>query len=255
MSALLSLSALRVSLAGKRIVDEVALDVNAGEVVAILGANGTGKTTLLRASLGLLRRDGGAVSLNGADPLRLSPRERALRAAYLPQRPQAIWPISVEALVALGRFAHGAAPERLSPRDQAAVDAALASCALQHLRHRSMEQISGGEKARAHLARALAQQAPLLILDEPDAGLDPAQALALADILRAHAAAGGAVVFSSHDIALAARVADRIVVMKQGRVIASGAPALALSHAVISDAYGRAGSLQALNGKAVVVFD
>src|SRR5690606_33492329 len=125
----------------------------------------------------------GAITLGGDDPRPLSARQRALRAAYLPQRPQSIWPVSVEALVALGRFAHGAAPDRLSPRDQTAVDAAMEACALGPLRKRGMDQISGGEKARAHLARTLAQQAPLLLLDEPTAGLDPAQALGVAAIL------------------------------------------------------------------------
>ncbi|MBY0563621.1 MAG: ABC transporter ATP-binding protein [Hyphomonadaceae bacterium] len=255
MSALLSLTGLGVSLAGKRVLADVGFDVNRGEVVAILGANGAGKTTVLRASLGLLRRDTGEVSLGGADPSRLSARERALRAAYLPQRPQAIWPISVEALVALGRFAHGAAPERLSPRDQAAVDAAIVACSLQPLRTQSMEKISGGEKARAHLARTLAQQASLLVLDEPDAGLDPAQSLALADILRAHAAQGGGVLITTHDVALAARAAHRIMIMKDGRVVATGTPAEAITDEALATAYGRKGTLQTIEGKMLVVFD
>jgi iron complex transport system ATP-binding protein len=167
----------------------------------------------------------GEVKLGGASVQTLSARDRALRAAYLPQRPQTIWPISVEALVALGRFAHGSVPDRLGPEDQRAVDAAIDACALGGLRMRRMDEISGGEKARAHLARALAQHAPLLLLDEPTAGLDPAQALGVADVLRAHTKKGSAVVFSTHDIALAASVAHRVLLMKAGRIITQGSAA------------------------------
>jgi iron complex transport system ATP-binding protein len=254
MSAALSLANVRVSLGRRRVLERVSLEVCAGEIVALLGPNGAGKTTLMRAALGLAPHDGAAL-LAGAEPRALSARQRALRAAYLPQRPQAIWPISVESLVALGRFAHGAAPDRLAPRDQAAVDAALEACALTSLRGRRMDEISGGEKARAHLARALAQQAPLLVLDEPTAGLDPAQALAVADILRAHAGRGGAVLFSTHDVALAASVAQRVLLMREGRVVAEGAPHAALSPEALEAAYARKGRLERLGEAFVAVFE
>jgi iron complex transport system ATP-binding protein len=178
-----------------------------------------------------------------------------LRAAYLPQRPQSIWPINVEHLVALGRFAHGAAPDRLSAPDQAAVDAALEACALTALRSRRMDEISGGEKARAHLARALAQHAPLLVLDEPTAGLDPAQALSVADILTKHAASGGAVLFSTHDVALAARIAHQVVLLREGRVISAGAPLEALTPQTLEEAYARKGRLERVGDALVAVFD
>src|SRR5512134_3054287 len=165
MNALLALQSVNASLGRTRALEQVSLAVNAGEIVSLLGPNGAGKTTLIRASLGIVDAEGEIV-LGGDDPRTLTARRRALRAAYLPQRPQSIWPISVEALVALGRYAYGAAPDRLGPRDQAAVDAALQACSLDALRARRMDEISDGEKARAHLARALAQQAPLLMLDE-----------------------------------------------------------------------------------------
>jgi iron complex transport system ATP-binding protein len=185
----------------------------------------------------------------------LSARQRALRAAYLPQRPQAIWPLTVEAIVALGRFAYGAAPDRLGARDQAAVDAAIEACALGLLRKRRMDEISGGEKARAHLARALAQQAPLLALDEPTAGLDPSQALGVAEILRVHAAKGGAVLFSTHDITLAASVAHRVVLLSAGRVVAEGAPETALTAEALAAAYGRPARLQRVGAVLVALFE
>ena len=254
MSALLQLGGLAVTLGKTRALEAISLEIERGDIVALLGPNGAGKTTLLRAALGLIAHEG-ASHLGGSDARRLSARDRALRAAYLPQRPQSIWPLHVEALVALGRYAYGAAPQKLSARDQAAVDAAIEACALQALRMRRMDEISGGEKARAHLARALAQQAPLLLLDEPTAGLDPAQALGVAEILRAHAAGGGAVLFSTHDIALAAGVAQRVVLLGAGRSIAQGAPEDALKAGALRAAYGRDGRLERIAGVYAAIFE
>jgi iron complex transport system ATP-binding protein len=254
VSALLELVGASVLLGGRVVVGEVSLKVGRGDILALLGANGAGKTTLLRAALGLAPVEFGTVSLGGGDPMLLSARDRALLAAYLPQRPQSIWPVSVEHLVALGRYAHGAAPDRLSQRDQAAVDSALEACALTALRKRRMDEISGGEKARAHLARALAQQAPLLLLDEPTAGLDPAQALGVAEIMRKQAR-DGAVVFSTHDVALAARVAPRVVLLHQGHVIADGAPIEVLTPDALAAAYGRAGRLAQIGESVAAVFE
>jgi iron complex transport system ATP-binding protein len=254
MSALLELTGASVLLGGRVVVGEVSLTIARGEIVALLGANGAGKTTLLRAALGLAPVEFGTVSLMGANPALLSARARALRAAYLPQRPQAIWPVSVEHLVALGRYAHGAAPDRLGERDQSAVDEALEACALTALRKRRMDEISGGEKARAHLARALAQKAPLLVLDEPTAGLDPAQVLGVGDIMRTRAN-DGAILFSTHDVALAARVAQRVLLLEQGHVIAEGPPLQALTPEALATAYGRTGRLEQLGGGVAAVFE
>lgn len=254
MSALLSLREVSANLGATRALASVSLEIAAGEVVALLGPNGAGKTSLLRAALGLIAVSG-QISLGDRDPRTLSARERALRAAYLPQRPQSIWPISIEALVALGRFAHGAAPDRLAPQDRNAVDAAIEACQLTTLRKRRMDEISGGEKARAHLARALAQHAPLLLLDEPTAGLDPAQALGVAEIIRAHAARGGSVIVSTHDIALAAETAHRVVLMRSGRVLAEGAPAKALTPEALQAAYGRKARLERIGDSFAAIFD
>lgn len=253
MSAPLSLRNVSVRLSERAVLNDVSFEIKSGEIVAILGPNGAGKTTLLRASLGLVAAQGD-VELAGSAPQTLSARDRALRAAYLPQRPQSIWPVSVEDLVALGRFAYGVAPDRLREQDQRAVDEAIDACALQKLRTRRMDEISGGEKARAHLARALAQHAPLLLLDEPTAGLDPAQSLAVADILKRYAA-DRAVVLSTHDIGLALNVADRVVVMKAGSIIASGSPIETLTPAVLQAAYDRAARIEQIGDEAVVLFE
>ncbi|MGQ0534053.1 MAG: ABC transporter ATP-binding protein [Caulobacteraceae bacterium] len=255
MSVLLELNGATVLLGSRPVLDAISLTVSRGEIVTLLGPNGAGKTTLLRAALGLVDVEFGTAHLGDTEAVLLSARERALRAAYLPQRPQSIWPITVESLVALGRYAYGAAPDRLAPRDQAAVDAALEACALVPLRTRRMDEISGGEKARAHLARALAQQAPLLVLDEPTAGLDPAQALGAANIIRTQAEREGAVLFSTHDITLAATFAHRVVLLSDGRVLTEGAPETALTPDALERAYGRKGRLQRLGDALVATFD
>lgn len=255
MTVLLSLRDVRVGLCGREVLNGVSLQVGAGEIVALLGPNGAGKTTLLRTGLGLAPLASGEVLLGGLAPHGLSARGRALRAAYLPQRPQSIWPIRVDALVALGRYAHGGIPDRLGPRDRAAVDAAIQACALGGLRTRRMDELSGGEKARAHLARALAQETPLLLLDEPTAGLDPAQSLAVADILRARAAAGAGILFSTHDVSLAAATAQRVLLMRDGAPLAEGSPLSALTPATLESAYARRGRLERVGETFAAIFE
>ncbi len=254
MSVLLQMVGVSAALGATRALVDLSLSVQPGELIALLGPNGAGKTTLLRAALGFIAPQAGTVLLGDADPRALSSRTRARRAAYMPQQPSAAWPIPVESLVALGRFAHGGVPERLSVEDRRAVDAAIAVCDLERLRSRRMDELSGGERMRAHLARTLAQRAPLLLLDEPTAGLDPAQALGVAEILRVHAAKNGAVLFSTHDIALAANGADRVLLIQGGACIAEGAPATALNPEALERAYGRPGRLEDIKGGLVATF-
>lgn len=254
MSALFELEGVGVQMGATRALDGVSLVVRTGEVVVLVGPNGAGKTTALRAGLGLAPLSEGQARLGGVDLRALSPRQRALQAAYLPQRASVAWPISVERLVALGRFAHGAAPDRPRPPDQVAIDAALDACGLAALRARRMDQISGGERARAHLARALAQQAPLLVLDEPTANLDPAQSLAVGAILERHRAGGGAALVSTHDIGFAARIADRVAVMRGGRILAEGAPRMTLTPEALEAAFDRAGALVEAGGGVAAIF-
>jgi iron complex transport system ATP-binding protein len=254
VSALVSLTDVRVRLGAQEIVRGVSLKVSAGEIAALVGANGAGKSTLLRAALGILAPSAGEALLGDRSAHALSPRGRAALVAYLPQNPEAAWPISVFNLAALGRFAFGAAPHRMSQTDRAAIDRALAFTRMEDLQQRPVTALSGGERTRAHLARALAQAAPLLILDEPTASLDPAHALAVLDAMRAHVSGGGGVLFTTHDVAFAARAANAVHVMYEGRVIAAGAPADALTPASLAQAYGRAGKLAVLDGVPAAVF-
>lgn len=254
MSALLEIANAVVALGGRHVVHGMSLSIEPGDCVALLGPNGAGKSSLIRAGLGLIELAQGRARIFGADARSMAPDLRARRVAYLPQKPEAAWPVTVESIAALGRFAHGAAPNRLAPADAKAVDAALAACSLTALRKRRMDEISGGERVRAHLARTLAQGAPLLVLDEPTAGLDPAQSIAVADILIAHAAREGGVLFSTHDVSLAFRAAKRVLLMREGKLLADGAPRAALTPEALEAAYGRAARIVEENGAATALF-
>lgn len=220
------------------LVDDASLSLQTGELVAILGPNGAGKTSLLRALLGLTNIATGSSQLDGDDCSRLSAIERAKRISYLPQRRPLAWPNKVRDIVALGRFAHGAALGRLSPQDAEAVTAAVVSCDLESLADRNADSLSGGELARVHFSRAFAARAPLLIADEPTAALDPRHQLSIATLIRDFVDSGGGALVVLHDVALAARIADRLIWMRDGRIVASGTPAETLSSQIMADVYG-----------------
>jgi iron complex transport system ATP-binding protein len=209
-----------------------------GELVALLGPNGAGKTSLLKAALGLEKRSAGFTRLDGSDSAKLSPIERARRVAYLPQQRPLAWPNTVRDVVALGRYAYGAAPGRLSPEDAAAVDQALKRCDLTELTDRQTDTLSGGELARVHCARAFAADAPLLVADEPVAALDPRHQFRIMDIVREYVDGGCGALVVLHDISLAARYATRIVWMKDSRIVADGAPEDTLTPERLADIYG-----------------
>jgi iron complex transport system ATP-binding protein len=227
----LRLSDLGVRRGGRAILDRIDLTFRAGAFVALVGANGAGKTTLLRAAAGLLAPDEGSALLDGTDLRRLDVRARARRVAYLPQARPLAWPICVGDLVRLGRFAFG-------EEDEPAVAEALAACGLADLVERAATTLSGGELARAHVARALAPRTPALIADEPVAGLDPGHAWRILEALKARARAGALVIVSLHEPSLAGRFADRIVALADGRIAADGAPEQVLGPAFMAATYG-----------------
>jgi iron complex transport system ATP-binding protein len=234
----LALMGVSVAVGGAKVLSDVTLTVRPGEVVALLGPNGAGKTTLLRAALGLIAVDAGTVRLGGDDPRALPPAARARRCAYLPQTREASWPVRVRDVVALGRFAHGAAPHRLSPPDRAAVDEAIAACDLGPLSARRIDELSGGEQARVHIARALAAHAPLVLADEPAAALDPLHQDRVMRLLARFAREGGAALVVMHDPTLAARHADRLVWMAGGRIVNDGPPRATLTPDTLARVYG-----------------
>jgi iron complex transport system ATP-binding protein len=207
----LDLRDLTVRRGGREVLSGATLAVGPGEFVGLLGPNGAGKTTLLRAALGLEPHEG------QSNLARLGPERRARAAAFLPQGREIAWPVAVAEVVALGRAGLGDDGGR-------AVGAAMARLGLGSLAQRRADALSGGETARVLLARAIAQATPLLLADEPAAGLDPAAQIRCMALLADLAREGRAVVATVHDIALAARHCTRIVLMAGGRIVADGAP-------------------------------
>jgi iron complex transport system ATP-binding protein len=227
-----------VTVGGATLVSDASVSLKTGERVAILGPNGAGKTSLLRAMLGLVEIRNGSVLLDGHEVSGLSPVERARLVSYLPQRRPLAWPNKVRDIVALGRFAHGAALGRLGDQDAAAVDDAIHACSLDGLADRSADTLSGGEIARVHFARAIAAHAPLLIADEPTAALDPLHQLAIAKLMRDFVDAGGGTLVVLHDVVLAARYADRLIWMRGGSIVADGSAADTLTAELLGEVYG-----------------
>ncbi|MBD3818750.1 MAG: ABC transporter ATP-binding protein [Brevundimonas diminuta] len=243
VSLLLELENAHVRVGGVDVLKGASLSVRPGEVVALCGPNGAGKSTAVRAALGLTSLTQGAARLGGDEARRLTERQRGERAAYLPQDRTIAWNLPAVELAALGApFLAGAAA-----LDRAR--AALNEVGVGHLADRGVAEMSGGERARVLLARALTVSAPLLVADEPIAGLDPDAQLLVLERLRARAGAGHGVLVSLHDLTLAARFADRIVVLDQGRTAAHGAPTEALSPRVLKTVFNLdAVWLEALDG-------
>jgi ABC-type cobalamin/Fe3+-siderophores transport system ATPase subunit len=235
------LAALALSFAygGRDVLRSVSLALAPGELVGLLGPNGSGKTTLLRCLLGYLPPRSGRVTLDGANVADIPRRSFARSVAAVPQEMPTDFPLLVQELVLLGRLPHlparGLGFERAS--DIAAADAALAACGVAELAGRPLHQLSGGELRRAYIARALAQQAPVLLLDEPTAGLDLYHQVAIVDLLRAEARAGRAVLAVLHDLGLAARC-DRVVVLDRGAMALEGHPDEVLAPESLSAIFG-----------------
>jgi iron complex transport system ATP-binding protein len=229
---------LTVTLGGRVVLARVSARFRPGEVTAIVGPNGAGKSTLLACLSGLRRPDAGQASLGVEPILALAHRERARRIGFLPQTPEVAWAVDVETLVGLGRTPHSGA-RGLSEADHAAVQAALVRTRLTGMAHRDVTTLSGGERARALLARVLAGEPSWLLADEPLAGLDPGHQLDTVDLMRAFAAERGhGVVMTLHDLGVALRLADRVLVLRDGVLIADAAPLDALTPAILETAYG-----------------
>jgi len=232
VNAFLAMWDAEARLGGRPVLDGADLLVEPGELVALVGPNGAGKSSLIRAFAGLLPLTGGVARLSGDDVSIVSPRARAERAAYLPQERRIAWNLPAVEVAALG--APFLAPDEALQRARRALDEVEAG----HLVDRGVAEMSGGERARVLLARALATEAQALLVDEPIAGLDPEAQLMVLERLRARARAGQAVLVSLHDLPLAARFADRVAVMHQGRVVADASPLQALTPDVMEQVFG-----------------
>ncbi len=205
--------------------DKVSARIVPGAITAICGPNGAGKSTMLALLAGLLEPDEGGVLLDGTPLSRLPRMNRARAIGYLPQQADIAWDVTVETLVGLGRLAHGTG----ATEDRRATAAALAAMALGPLASRPCSTLSGGELARALLARVLAGEPQWILADEPLTALDIAQQASLLARLRALADSGQAIVLVLHDLAAAINWADRVIVLDQGRVASDGPPAEALA--------------------------
>lgn len=220
----------------RTILDSIGVQFEPGNITAVLGPNGAGKSTLLGCMAGLLEPQQGMIELDGTALADLAAMERARRIAFLPQTPEISWPVDVQTLVALGRI-----PFRDLASD--AENRAAVARAMQHTRvaqwsQRTVTTLSGGERARVLLARVLAGEPEWILADEPFTGLDPAHQFEAAELLRSFAAQGRGVVLTIHDLALAARIADRVVILHHGGIIADGTPEAALTPPTLREVYG-----------------
>jgi iron complex transport system ATP-binding protein len=236
MSALTA-KAVEVRLGDKQVLAGVDAALEAGQVTAILGPNGAGKSTLLACLAGLRKARSGQVLLDGTDVLAMAPRARARRIGFIPQTAEIAWAVEARILVGLGRTPF-IGSSGLSIEDSAAIDRAMAAAGVTELADRDVTTLSGGERGRVLIARALAGDPEWLLADEPLTGLDPGHQLDAGDLFRAMAhGQGRGVVVTLHDLSLAARIADRIIVMAGGKVVADGPPAVALAPGVMAQAY------------------
>lgn len=228
---------LHITLGRRAVLSGVSLTLGRGELVGLIGPNGAGKTTLLRALAGLLAPDRGSICLDGT-PLRQIPvGERARRIAFLAQSAPVHWAMPVAEMVALGRLPWRVPFAGPTSQDAAAVARAMAAADVDAFADRPADTLSGGERMRALIARALAVEAPLLLADEPVAALDPFHQLQIMELLAATARAGTGVAVVLHDLALAARYCDRLVLLAHGAVLAEGPPADVLTDPLLAEAY------------------
>lgn len=246
----LSFEHLSLRLGGRTVLRDVSATLVPGRITAILGPNGAGKSSLVRAAAGLIRPSNGRVLLDGDDVATQRQLDRARAIGYLPQEAAVHWNLGVADLVALGRL-----PHRTSrAEDAAAIEAALAATETVDLRNRRVRELSGGERARVLLARVLAGQPRWLLADEPLASLDPAHQLDALAMFRSVASGGAGVVLVLHDLTHAARVADDVILLRDGAVLAAGPSAEVLTPAHLGAAFGvEVAALNDAQGRPIIV--
>ena len=244
---------LHVRLKDRPVLRGIDFGAEAGQLTAVIGRNGAGKTTLLKALAGLVAPQSGAALLDGSDIASWERGRLARVLAYLPQERLVHWALTARAVVALGRLPYQPFGAGESAADRAAIDSALAAMDAAYLVHRPVPELSGGERARVLVARALAQEPRVLLADEPAAGLDPAHQLTLFRHLAALAAAGCTVVVALHDLSLAARFCHSIALVHEGRTLAAGTPQDVLTPQHLAAAYGISARYQTIEGVPVVV--
>ena len=219
-------------------ISDLSLEIPSGACTAVLGPNGSGKSTLLRLLLGTLAPAGGRIHLGERSLGAWTRDELARQVGVVPQGEEAVFPMTVREMVTMGRYPHLGPWRRAGDADRRAVDEAMRRCDVHTLAARDIGTLSGGERQRARVARALAQQAPTLALDEPTAALDVAHEMAIFELLHDLGHAGKTVLLITHNLNLAARYADRLVLLEGGRLAAVGTPAQVLTRETVERVYG-----------------
>jgi iron complex transport system ATP-binding protein len=231
---------LSVARGGRTVLSGLNLELHDGECLLLIGPNGSGKTSLLLAMLGLLPPAAGSVRVNGRDLSDLGTRQRGRFASYVPQTVERIPGFSVREVVAAGRFPHVSPLQPLSEADTVHVDQALLACGLTDLAERRIDAVSGGERQKALIAAAIAQDAQAMFLDEPNTALDPAYQVELAGLLRSWRERGRTLVVVSHDLQLPAALGGRVIALREGQVVADGAVDEVLAPPRLSEVYDAA---------------
>ncbi|MFB4313997.1 ABC transporter ATP-binding protein [Actinomadura sp. 21ATH] len=237
--AMLSVDRVSFGYPGRRVLDDVSLRVRSGELVALVGLNGCGKSTLLRLAAGVLRPEEGRVSVDGADMARVSRRDAARKVALLHQAAPAVPGLTVRQLIRQGRYATRGPLGMLRVGDDAVTIRAMRDVGVQQWADRPVDALSGGERQRVRLALALAQDAPVLLLDEPTTYLDLRHQLEVLQLVtRLREERGLTVLMVLHDLDLASRFAERLVALRNGRVAAEGPPAQVVTRELLREVFG-----------------
>ncbi|MBT4740848.1 MAG: ABC transporter ATP-binding protein [Rhodospirillaceae bacterium] len=221
-----------------RVLDQISFAANGGSLIGLIGPNGAGKTTLIKAMAGLLTTSSGTMSLDAKPLAAWSQDALAQKIGYLSQSRIVHWPVTVDRLVSLGRLPHRGPWDGVSDTDQAAIDEALALTDVEALRSRTVTTLSGGELARVLLARVLAGEPQVILADEPVSGLDPGHRLQVLSGLKRLSADGRLVVVVLHDLTLASRFCDRLILLHEGCVAADGTPEKVLGPEILASVYG-----------------
>jgi iron complex transport system ATP-binding protein len=244
-----------VSLGGTEILHGAGLEATPGRLVAVVGPNGAGKSTLVRAAAGIQKLESGSVRWNGTDVAALRGRKLAKLRAFVPQRARVPDGVRVHEAVAIGRAPHLGPLSRPTRADHDAVDRAMLRAGVTAFADRRLVTLSGGELQRVQVAVALAQEAPALLADEPTSALDLGATSTMARLLRGLADDGLAVVLVVHDLALAAAVADEVVVMSKGRTVAAGPPGDVLTESLLADVWHVDATLSGGDGRTALHVD
>lgn len=249
----IAIRGLSADLGGRAVLTGIGTTLRAGTLTGVIGPNGAGKSTLVRAMLGLVPTLQGTVTIAGRALATLSARDLARLVAYLPQGQTLHWPLNVERLVALGRLPHLGPMSRIGAQDRAAVYEAMVRADVTHLAGRTVTELSGGERARVMLARALAVGARAIVADEPLASLDPGHQIDVMELLAREARGGALVVTVLHDLTMAARYCDRLLLVDRGMLVAEGTPREVLTAERLRTVYGVTGHIDMAGPTPMVV--